>query len=114
MAAGAIANLVPLAGGWLAGKILPDDRNVIALWRLLVGAPLLFLWALAIGITTMALGLPILFAAYLLLTLGATGLTYRVKKLSVAAGNWLFHRRLRAPLLRFHETLLEALPHEAR
>jgi hypothetical protein len=40
-------NVVPLAGAYVAGRRLADAPNTIALWRLLVGAPLAALWALA-------------------------------------------------------------------
>jgi hypothetical protein len=39
-----LANVVPLAGSWLAGKILADGPNTIALWRILIGTPLSLLW----------------------------------------------------------------------
>ena len=47
VAAGAVANVVPLAGAYLASRRLADGRNTIALWRLLVGAPLCAAWAAA-------------------------------------------------------------------
>ena len=30
--------------GWLAARQFADDRNVIALWRILVGVPLFVIW----------------------------------------------------------------------
>ena len=42
--AAATANILPLAGAWLAGRQLADARNTIALWRIIVGAPLTVLW----------------------------------------------------------------------
>ena len=45
-----LVNGVPLLGGYLAGRILPDDTNVIALWRILVGFPLFVAWVLALGL----------------------------------------------------------------
>ena len=44
----AILNFLPLAGALWAGKKIPDERNVITLWRILVGVPLFFLWFVAI------------------------------------------------------------------
>jgi 1-acyl-sn-glycerol-3-phosphate acyltransferase len=112
--AGGLLNFLPLAGGWLAGRKLADARNVITFWRLLAGAPLLLLWILGFAAASAVLGQPLILAVYALLTIAATGLYYRVKKLSVAAGNSLLHRKLRRPLRTLHERLLEALPHEAR
>lgn len=48
VAAASVANLVPLIGAWLAGKRLADAKNTIALWRILVGAPLAALWLLVV------------------------------------------------------------------
>ncbi|MBI3855568.1 MAG: 1-acyl-sn-glycerol-3-phosphate acyltransferase [Planctomycetes bacterium] len=112
--AGGLLNFLPLAGAWLAGKNLADDRNVITFWRLLAGTPLLLLWILGVAAASVVLGQPLILAGYLFLTFAATGLYYRVKKLSVAVGNSLLHRNLRQPLLTLHRRLLEALPHEAR
>lgn len=42
--AAATANVLPVAGAWLAGRQLADARNTIALWRIIVGAPVAVLW----------------------------------------------------------------------
>ncbi|WP_283816567.1 1-acyl-sn-glycerol-3-phosphate acyltransferase [Pseudodesulfovibrio sediminis] len=38
-----IVNALPVLGGSVAARLLADDDNVITLWRILVGTPLLFL-----------------------------------------------------------------------
>ncbi len=107
--AGALLNLPPLAAGWWAGKRFPDDANVIALWRILVGAPLLMLWAGGWVLLAAALGSGGLLWAYLALTwIGVRG-WYRLKKLAVVAWNGTFHRDLRAEALAVHQLVLAAL-----
>lgn len=44
VAAAMACNALPLAGALVAGRRLADARNTIALWRSLVGLPLLALW----------------------------------------------------------------------
>jgi hypothetical protein len=68
VAAAAIANVIPLAGAWLAGRRLADAPNTIALWRILVGAPLSVLWLAGIAAVGAIVGawLP---AAYVAITL---------------------------------------------
>ena len=107
-----LANLVPLAGGCIAGRVFPDDTNVIALWRILVGLPLFIVWILAIAILIAVIGAPWAFAAYLAVTILGLGLYHRVRKLAVAVGNFLLHPGLRPSFLAFRENLLKALPNE--
>lgn len=66
--AAALANAVPLAGAWLAGRRVADAPNTIALWRIIVGAPLSVLWLLGVAAAGMLVGgwFP---AAYLAITL---------------------------------------------
>jgi hypothetical protein len=62
--AAALLNAPPLFAAWLAGRKLSDGPNVITLWRILVGAPLLFLWVAAFLAVTIALKSPLPFVAY--------------------------------------------------
>ena len=110
--AAGLVNGVPLLGGYVAGRVLPDDTNVIALWRILVGLPLLALWVLALALVAVWTGFPWAFGLYLLVTVIGHRLYYRVKKLLVAVGNFLLHPGLRPRLLAFREHLLKALPDE--
>jgi hypothetical protein len=111
--AGGLVNLVPLLGAWLAGRTLADGPNVVSLWRILVGMPLFFLWMAGALAVSILLHQPLAFGAWLLLTLVAGWLYYRVKKLSVAVVNLILHPGLRARMLAFRESVLEALAHEA-
>jgi len=100
----------PLLLGWLAARKFADDRNVIALWRILVGVPLFVIW---FGVVSILLGL---FAGvwwllgYALLTLAALKSLYRAKKLAVAVWNGLVHRALARGAHEFHQSVLLTLP----
>ena len=107
--AGTLVNLPPLLAGWLAARKFADDRNVIALWRILVGLPALVIWS---GIVCSLLGF---FAnwwwglGYALLTLTALKLVYRAKKLAVAVWNGLVHSDLAPRAHEFHQLVLQSL-----
>lgn len=107
--AGALLNLPPLAVAYWAGKRFPDDTNIIALWRILTGVPLLLLWAAAWVLTAAALGSGGLIAAYLVLSGFALLGWYRLKKLAVVAWNGTFHPDLRDDALAVHHAVLAAL-----
>lgn len=65
-------NMLPLAGGYAAARKMADDRNVIALWRILVGTPL-FVLQWVIYILVALLFCPLSMAGWLLI--GYAGLT---------------------------------------
>ena len=99
------------AAAW-AGRKLPDDRNVISLWRILVGAPAFLLWIAALlvaAVTTDHLGW---FAGYAVITSAGLRLYHRAKKLAVAVHNVVFQADLRPRALAFQRLLEEALPDE--
>jgi 1-acyl-sn-glycerol-3-phosphate acyltransferase len=104
--AGAVLNLPPVAVAWWAGRRFPDDRNVIALWHILTGVPLLALWAalwcLAGGLT----GLWWLPLGYLSLSSLSVFGWYRLKKSAVVAWNGMFHGDLRDDALAVHREVL--------
>ena len=103
-------NSLPLVAGWWAGRKFPDDRNVISLWRILIGVPLLLLWAAIITTAAIGWGKVYWLVGYLLLTWLGLKLYYRVKKLAVAVHNGLRHPELRDRLLAFRQTVLQSLP----
>ena len=109
VATAAVANCVPLLGAWLAGKTLADDNNVISLWRILVGTPLLAIWGIGWLSVSLALGQALLFPAYLLVSWLGGKTWYRLKKLGCAVGNALFHRRFRDQALEQYSFLLNQL-----
>lgn len=107
--AGAMVNLPPLLAGWLAARQFADDRNVIALWRVLVGLPLFVIW---FSLVTLLLAF---FAGWwwalgsVLLTLAALKSIYRAKKLAVAVWNGLAHGALAQRAHEFHQSVLQTI-----
>lgn len=109
VAAFVVANLPPMLAGYLASRTLPDDRNVVAFWRILVGAPIALLWAGLLGGVLFAnWGLPAL-ALYAAISIAGLKLFHRFRKLSVAVFNSLFAPQLKQPLLAFRSQLLKSL-----
>jgi 1-acyl-sn-glycerol-3-phosphate acyltransferase len=106
---GAFINIPPLVIAWLVGRRCADDSNVIALWRILAGVPVLVLWAGAWMITAVALSEAWVALAYLVFTWIAVRGWYRLKKVAVAAWNGVFHPSLRAGALAIHLLILRAL-----
>jgi len=108
--AGGLLNFPPLLAGWLAARKFADDRNVIALWRILVGLPLGVVWFVGFGIVlAWVAGWPWLLG-YAVVTLAALKSLYRCKKLAVAVWNGLAQRGLAGPAREFHQTVLSTLP----
>jgi hypothetical protein len=108
--AGALVNLPPLVAGGLAARKFADGPNVIALWRIMVGLPVLVLWVGFVTIMLLFCGGWWLLLGYALLTLAALKLLYRAKKLAVAVWNGLAHRRLARRAHEFHQAVLQTLP----
>ena len=108
--AGVMVNFPPLLAGWLAARQFADDRNVIALWRVLVGLPLFVMW---FGLVTLLLAYFAVWwwaLGYVLLTLAALKSLYRAKKLAVAVWNGLAHRALAQRAHEFHQSVLQTIP----
>jgi 1-acyl-sn-glycerol-3-phosphate acyltransferase len=110
VAAAVLLNLPPFVAGWVAGKKLPDDRNVISLWKVLVGIPTFILWIGLITAVSLFAGKIAWLAAYGAITWAGVHLYYRVKKLAVAVHNGLVYPKLKPLMLRFRETVLQNLP----
>jgi 1-acyl-sn-glycerol-3-phosphate acyltransferase len=105
-------NLPAFIAGWSAGKKFPDGRNVVSLWKILVGVPVFALWGGAVILTLLLLGKFLWLAAYVAVTCVGVKLYYRFKKLAVAVHNALRQPALRSRMLRFHQTVLQSLPDE--
>jgi 1-acyl-sn-glycerol-3-phosphate acyltransferase len=105
-------NLPAFIAGWYAGKKFPDGRNVVSLWKILVGVPAFALWGGAVILTLLLLGKVLWLAAYLAVTCAGVKLYYRFKKLAVAVHNALRQPALRSRMLKFHQTVLQSLPDE--
>ncbi len=110
----ALLNLPPLAAAWWAGRRFPDDRNVIALWRLLVGLPVLLGWVVVvIGISIAGTDWGVA-AVYATATVAGILAWYRYKKLAVATLNGLRFPSLRETLLGFRITVIRELRNAGR
>ena len=109
VAAGALLNLPPLLTGWLAARRFADERNVVALWRILVGFPVLLIWFVAMMVLAGCSGGWWWVAGYAGVTFTALKLFYRVRKLSVAVWNGLASRDLRSAALAFHQRVLNTI-----
>lgn len=105
-------NLPAFLAGWYAGKKIPDGRNVVSLWKILVGVPVFALWGGAVTLTLLLLGKILWLVAYVAVTCVGVKLYYRFKKLAVAVHNALRQPALRSRMLKFHQTVLQSMPHE--
>jgi len=109
VAGGAVVNFLPIAAAYWAGKKLPDAPNVITLWRILVGAPLFFLWFVAVFAGLMVEGRRAWFLVFFLLT--AIGwLAYQpARQFLIAGWNGIRFPALRRQYLEFQKLLLQEL-----
>jgi 1-acyl-sn-glycerol-3-phosphate acyltransferase len=100
-----LCNAVPLVCAWWAGRRFSDGRNTIALWRLLVGLPCLLLWVSALLVAALLLHSLPLWLAYVVISALGLRSVRRVQKLTISLHNWMIAPALRAPLLRWRESL---------
>lgn len=105
-------NLPAFLAGWFAGKKFPDDRNVISLWKILVGVPVFILWLAGVTVALLLFGKWWWLVVYAAITWLGLKCYYRFKKLAVAVHNAFRHPALRAKLQAFHTTVLQSLPNE--
>jgi 1-acyl-sn-glycerol-3-phosphate acyltransferase len=106
-------NLPAFAAGWYAGKKFPDDRNVISLWKILVGVPAFALWLGVVVVTLLVLGKFLWAAGYVAVTCAGVKLYSQFKKLGVAVLNAFRCPALRNRVLAFRQTVLQFLPDES-
>ena len=103
--AGALMNFPPLLAGWLAARRFADERNVIALWRILIGLPLLVLWLASLSVTIVcSSGWPWM-VAYVALTLAALKGLHQLKKVAVIVWNELLHHSLAGRARELHQLI---------
>lgn len=98
-------NALPLLAARWAGQRFSDDRNTIALWRLLVGFPALLIWAMLLLVISLWSHTLMLWFAYLAVSMIGIKSVRRVQKLAITLHNWAFANSLREPLLAWHESL---------
>jgi 1-acyl-sn-glycerol-3-phosphate acyltransferase len=110
--AAALLNALPILAAYSAGRKFPDGPNVITLWRILVGGPLLFIWFAAILIISIVRKSPHLFAAYLAISLAGLFAYAPWKRNLRHSLNAFRSPALRSTYLTFRSTLLQELrPH---
>lgn len=102
-------NLPVLAAGYIASRTLPDDSNVIAFWRMMVGLPAAVLWVIVVSLVCLLFSQTACLLWYGLVSLGGIWAWYRFRKLSVALGNVLFHPAAAKSILAVYRKLLEHL-----
>lgn len=96
------------AAAW-AGARIPDERNVIPLWRILVGVPFLLVWAPGLFVAAWLLLGPWWALGYALLSWAGLHCIYRARKLAIACHNALLASDLRRPILELHGRLLQEI-----
>jgi hypothetical protein len=106
-----LLNLPPLALSLAASAKLADARNVVALWRILVGLPALGLWTLAVAAAALALGAPWLFVLYAIVSVLGVAAFYRTRKLAISVYNAIRGRAIRGELVELHRRLDAAVSH---
>ncbi|HEX7054940.1 MAG TPA: 1-acyl-sn-glycerol-3-phosphate acyltransferase [Burkholderiales bacterium] len=110
-AAALLLNAPPALLAVAAARRMADARNVVALWRLIVGVPALIAWALLLAALSLAWGAPALFLAYVAVSIAGIAVFYRAKKLAVTVYNLLRGRALRSDLLTLKQGIDAALAH---
>lgn len=106
-----VLNFPPLLLGTLAARWLPDDRNVVTLWRALVGIPAAALWSVGVILTLLVSKAPWLALGYIVLS--AIGLRWirPLKMRAVAVHNALFAPKVARPMRALAHAVAERLRH---
>lgn len=105
-------NAPVLAIGLIASRKLPDAANVVAFWRMMVGAPTGLVWGSLVSVVIALVYGFVGVAVYWSLTMAGIGAWYRFRKLSVALCNGLFHASSRPALLQNYRKLKERMSHD--
>ena len=105
-------NIPVLVPAWWSGRFLADDRNVIAFWRFVIGAPFLALWAGCIVASSVWIGRPEWILFWAASSAGGVATMQCVRKLAVQLGNTLFRRRMRAELEQVCQQLSDWVMHD--
>jgi len=107
---GLVLNAPPLLIAAGVAWKLADARNVIALWRILVGLPLLVIWVLGMVVFLGIWAAWWWAAAYLLISVISLETIYRTKKVGASVWNAFVHAPLSKPSWELHRKLDESLP----
>ena len=109
----ALLNAVPLLFTGLITRRCADDRNVIALTRIVVGLPSALLWAAFVGVLCVLAGTPWFFLFYLVLSMAGLLAFYRFKKLSVVLHNGVAATpELYQQAIQLRHAIIQTLNHE--
>jgi 1-acyl-sn-glycerol-3-phosphate acyltransferase len=103
------SNAPPALAACVAGRVLPDAKNMIALWRTIVRAPAALVWSLVVSGTLLALGHAGIACGYVGTSVLGTRAYRYFRQLSVAVYNGVFARAVRAPLLALASELRRSL-----
>lgn len=103
------SNAPSALAGFVASRMLPNDKNVIAFWRTIVGAPAAVVWSLVVTSTLVALGHAGIACGYVGTSVLGTRAYRYFRQLSVAVYNGVFARAVRAPLLALASELRRSL-----
>jgi 1-acyl-sn-glycerol-3-phosphate acyltransferase len=93
-----LVNLPPLILGALAARWLPDDRNVVAFWRALIGVPCAVLWAAAVILALLVSGAPWIALSYLVVSILGLRSIRPLKMRAVAVHNALLAPKVIEPM----------------
>lgn len=104
-----LVNFPVLAAGYTASRILPDDNNVVAFWRMTVGLPAAFLWALVVSVSCLLFSKAVWLIGYWLLSVNGVLLWYHFRKLSLALGNAFLYPAAAKQVLAGYHKLKERL-----
>ncbi|GLI36861.1 hypothetical protein GHYDROH2_03620 [Geobacter hydrogenophilus] len=107
-----LLNAPVLFAGVVASQKLPDDRNVISFWRMVIGLPAALVWTAVVSLLIICWSGPIGGIAYWFITVAGVVVWYRFRKLSIALCNGLCHAAARQPLLAAYRTLMRCLSDE--
>lgn len=108
--AGIALNLPPWMAAWWAGRKLPDDRNVISLWKILIGLPALAIWVTLVMCGCAAIGAWGGLAGYFVLSLFAWSGYDALKRCAVEVRNGCLAGALREPTHALLRELEAAFP----
>lgn len=107
-----LLNAPVLCAGFVASRKLPDDRNVVGFWRMVIALPSALVWSIfATFMLWLIFGLSAV-VVYWFFTVSGISSWYRFRKLSVALCNGLFHARARPELLKAYGQLVGLMPDE--
>ena len=106
-----LLNLPVLAAGYIAGRTLPDDANVVAFWRMAIALPVASVWLLIVNAGFILMTEPIWLVCYWAISAAGIMAWYRFRKLSIALGNGLFRPAVKTVLLQTYRNLLNRIPH---